>query len=183
MQTPYRTIEELLSLIDEPNRTSCMLLFSAELKRFQESHGSTNNHQAWPGGYFDHIQDGMNVCVVLYNALNDQRPLPFSLSDALLVFFLHDIEKPWVYTPGDDGQLHVVPAMQDRRARHDFRLLKLHEYHIELTPDQLNALQYVEGENADYQSRKRVMGSAWLSLPSGRYHERADLVRPPTPQG
>ena len=35
----------------------------------------------------------MNIAVVLYERLNSIRPLPFSLSDLLLVVYLHDVEK------------------------------------------------------------------------------------------
>ncbi|MCU0687543.1 MAG: hypothetical protein MUF34_35755 [Polyangiaceae bacterium] len=59
--------------------------------------GSTNNHQAWRGGDLDHVAEVMNIAVVLFEQLSKKRPLPFSLSDILLVVVLHDIEKPWPF--------------------------------------------------------------------------------------
>ena len=41
----------------------------------------------------------MNYACFLYDKMSELRPLPFLLSDALLVLFLHDIEKPVKYTP------------------------------------------------------------------------------------
>ena len=86
------------------------------------------------------------------------RPLPFLLSDALLIVFLHDIEKPWKYEIGLDGQLQHIPALDSKEAQHEFRARKLREYGIVLTLEQANAMRYVEGELYDYTNRHRVMG-------------------------
>ncbi len=40
----------------------------------------------------------MNLAEIFYEQMNSRRRLSFSLSDALLVLFLHDIEKPWKYS-------------------------------------------------------------------------------------
>ena len=60
----YRTIEELLDLIDEPNGSICKKILFDNRKLFQTVQGSTNNHQNWPGGYFDHVQEIMNIAVL-----------------------------------------------------------------------------------------------------------------------
>jgi hypothetical protein len=39
----------------------------------------------------------MNTAVILYHTFGQLRPMPFSLSDALVVLFVHDLEKPWAY--------------------------------------------------------------------------------------
>jgi hypothetical protein len=39
----------------------------------------------------------MNIAIELYKNLGSHRPLPFSLSDVLLILYLHDLEKPWKY--------------------------------------------------------------------------------------
>ena len=103
MRPKYRAIEDMICLIDEPNRSACMRIFVENRKLFQTVQGSTNNHQNWIGGYFDHVQEVMNIACVLYVTLGALRPLPFSLSDLLLVVFLHDVEKPWKYELREDG--------------------------------------------------------------------------------
>lgn len=158
MQPPYRQIEQLITMIDEPNRSACFKILSDNHNLFQTVQGSTNNHQAWKGGYFDHVQEVMNIAVILYERLHPIRPLPFSLSDALLVVFLHDIEKPWKYELGTDGQLHHIEVMKTKEMAHEFRMDKLRQYGVALTPEQLNGMKYVEGEFKDYTNRKRVMG-------------------------
>ncbi len=92
----YLPIEDLIDLIDEPNRSICKRILDDHRSLFEKAPGSTHNHQTWDGGYIDHVTDGMNYGRHLY-AFDAAfgRPLPFSLSDALLVFFLHDLEKPW----------------------------------------------------------------------------------------
>ena len=158
MQSSYYAVEQLITMIDEPNRSACSKILSDNRKLFQTVQGSTNNHQAWEGGYFDHVQEIMNIAVVLYECLHSLRPLPFSLSDALLVVFLHDIEKPWKYELGTDGQLRHIDSMQTKEDAHKFRMDKLEQYGITLTVEQLNGMKYVEGEFKDYTGRKRMMG-------------------------
>lgn len=154
----YYTIGELLDLIDEPNRSACKKILSDNRKLFQIVQGSTNNHQNWPGGYFDHIQEIMNIAFVLYDQLDTLRPLSFSLSDLLLVVYLHDIEKPWKYELGEDGQLNHKSTMQTKEDHQRFRMAKLKEYGIVFTPEQENGMKYAEGELGDYSNHHRVMG-------------------------
>lgn len=158
MQPGYYTIEDMLGMIDEPNRTACLRIFSENRKLFRTVQGSTNNHQAWPGGYADHVQEVMNIAVLLHRSLGAARPLPFSLSDLLLVVYLHDMEKPWKYELRGDGELHHKPEMQTKEDHQRFRMRKLLEYGITLTPEQENGMKYAEGELGDYSARRRVMG-------------------------
>lgn len=156
----YIPIERLLDRIDGPNRTGCMNLLLDNRERFDRAPGSVHNHQAWEGGYLDHVREVMNLAVVLYEALNTKRPLPFTLSSALLVLYLHDIEKPWKYEMVG-GRLEEVPAMrgpEGKAAQHSFREAKLSEYGIILACEEASAFRYVEGErDADYSNRRRVM--------------------------
>ncbi len=154
----YLSIEKLVSMIDGSNGRACMRILHENRRLFETSPGSTGNHQNWHGGYVDHVTDGMNVAVALYATLSSKRPLPFTLSDALLVFYLHDIEKPWRYAFGSDGQLRHRDGFKTKEDAHDFRAAKLKEYGIRLSTEQQNGLRYVEGELDDYSGRRRVMG-------------------------
>jgi hypothetical protein len=159
MTTPkYQTIEELISFIDEPNRTACMKILVENRKLFETIPGSTHNHQTFFGGYFSHVLDGMNYAYYLYDFdASFGRPLPFTKSDALLIFFLHDLEKPWRIEVMEDGTVRNRPGLDTKEAFKEFREKKLVEYGISLTPAQLNGLTYVEGEIKDYSSKHRVM--------------------------
>ncbi len=157
MKPLYYSLEQFMGMIDEPNRSRCFKLFIDHRERFRSARGSSYIHQAWPGGYLDHIQEVMNLAVIFYRALSAARPLLFSLSDALLVLYLHDLEKPWKYEEVD-GKFEVVPALREKEAQKQFRLGLIKEYKIVLSPEQANALNYVEGENKDYSNRQRAAG-------------------------
>ncbi len=158
MHPTYYTIEKMIEMLSEPNRGICAKILADNRGLFQAVQGSSNNHQAWPGGYFDHVQETMNIAVMLYNGLNPLRPLPFTVADALLVNFFHDIEKPWKYELGEDGKLYYREELKDKEAQRIFRMQKMREYGIRLTEEQDNALRYIEGEFDDYTNERRVMG-------------------------
>lgn len=158
-ETPrYLTLDELIDLIDEPNRSACKRILDEHRPLFEKARGSTHNHQTWNGGYIDHITDGMNFGCCLYPFMASfGRPLPFSLSDALLVLFLHDLEKPWRIQINEDGSVSNREGLSTKEEFKAFREAKLVEYGISLKPEQLNGLTYVEGEYKDYSSKRRVM--------------------------
>jgi hypothetical protein len=154
---PYDRVDDLVSRIEGANGEACRRLLAEHRRLFETVRGSTHNHQAWPGGYVDHVTEVMNVATVLFPALDSCRTLPFTLSDALLVLFLHDVEKPWKYEPDPEGGYREIPELRDKGAQKAFREAKLAEYGIVLTDDQRNALTYVEGEHKDYSNKRRVM--------------------------
>lgn len=159
MLQKYLSIEEMLAMVDEPNREKCLLILFDNRKLFLEATGSSHNHQTWPGGYLDHVQETMNIAVLLHPRLDLVRTLPFSLSDALLICFLHDLEKPFkyqtlYYNSGVPVRRALWHTKEERKA---FRECKLSEYGIKLTPEQANAMRYVEGEGDDYTNERRVM--------------------------
>ena len=148
----------MLYFIDEPNRSACQKILEENDKLFKTIQGSTHNHQDWPGGYWDHVREVMNIAIVLYQKTDPLRILPFSLSDTLLVLFLHDLEKPWKYEAGFDGELRIRKDLSAPETEHWFRDKKLYNYGIVLTAQQKNAMYYVHGELSDYSSRKKMMG-------------------------
>jgi hypothetical protein len=149
------TVDKLRWLLPEPQRSACLSLLEHEGAWIEPAPGSTHNHQAWAGGYLDHVSECMNIALQLYGLYDSLRPLPFSLQDALLVLFLHDLEKPWfIYREGS----YYARAVKDKQANHGFRKRLCLQYGIELTPEQENALRYVEGENTDYTPGERSMG-------------------------
>jgi hypothetical protein len=149
-----RSLEQLLELIDEPHRSGCQRMLSDHDERFRWARGSSHNHQAWPGGYRDHVEEVMNLAVVDYQVLSALRPLGFSLSDALLVLFWHDAEKAFRY----DRDGNSDPTLDSKQAKAGFRLRLLADYGVALNEQQANGLRYVEGEVSDYSNRRRHMG-------------------------
>ena len=154
----YFSFEEIFDFVDEPNRSGCLELLKKNDVLFKAARGSTHNHQTWVGGWYDHTLECVNYAYYLYKFDESfGRPLPFSLSDAILIMFLHDLEKPWRIEVLGDGSVRNRPGLDTKEAFKQFREDKLQEYGIALTPYQLNGLTYVEGEIADYSSKRRVM--------------------------
>lgn len=154
----YHAIEFLIDLIDEPYRSIAHQILTDHRALFEKARGSTHNHQTWEGGYIDHVTDGMNYANHLYDFDESfGRPLPFSKSDALLIFFLHDLEKPWRIEVLPNGQVQNRQGLETKAQFKQFREDQLNKYGLVLTPAQLNGLTYVEGEIHDYSSKERKM--------------------------
>jgi len=152
----YRSLEELLDLIEPTLREGCRALLAKHAGEIAAAPGSSHNHQAWPGGYLDHVQEAMNVAVVLYEALAAQRPLEHSLSDALVVVFLHDLEKPWAYEMKDGVKVRRA-ELAEKDGQQAFRVATAAASGLALTERQLDAMRFVEGEIGHYSNKRRAM--------------------------
>jgi len=157
-RTPYfHNLRAMLLFMDDRARTFCQTILEQEHAIITAAPGSKHNHQAWPGGYVDHITEVMNIAIELYKTLNALRPLSFTLSDALFVLFLHDIEKPFRFEFAEDGTIVEKEGIISRNDKKFFRKGFFARYGIELTPEQENAMTNVEGEIDRYSSTERVM--------------------------
>ena len=172
----FYALEALLLYVDEPQRKCCHDFWIANFERLDRASGSSHNHQAWVGGYRDHITDAMNIGLFLYNTLSGLGKLPFTVSDALLVIFLHDIEKLWKDEP------RLVDHLKSKVNRKAFRRDKIAEFGFELTEAHWNAINYIEGEGDDYSNKRRVMNELaafchMCDVASARIWHSAPLAR------
>ena len=140
---------QLLKLIDEANRNQCIELQRFLVDNCSEAKGSSYNHQNWRGGYFDHIKEVLTYATQLYELLTKNRKLNFSLSDALLVLFLHDLEKPLKYSS--------KYSKNSNRTDEECRDWFIKKFNFNLTQDHLCAIKYIHGEGSDYRKDMRVM--------------------------
>lgn len=159
----YLKLGELLQLIPQRDKLRKLLKDDTVYQRVTKAKGSSHNHQAWTGGYLDHIVETMNIACQLFETMNYLRPLPFKMEDALIVMFLHDLEKPWkenltvINDFGDEINGQVV--FRSKQERRDFRDAVIAQFGIELTDDHKNALRYVEGiPDSEYVPGARIMG-------------------------
>ncbi|MGV8168725.1 MAG: hypothetical protein ACP5N3_01585 [Candidatus Nanoarchaeia archaeon] len=171
----YETLENLVNYIEEPNRSICLQFMNENAELLSTAYGSKSNHQAWKGGYIDHIQEVMNFGIVLYNEIDNLRKNTFSLSDAMLVLFLHDIEKPWKYN-FENGQAEMKPEMTSRKYVKEFAADIISKYGFVLNDDIKNGLEYVEGERDNYSPGKRGSPSHRSILPHVRPLECKRMV-------
>ncbi|MEK7627797.1 MAG: hypothetical protein AAB421_00055 [Patescibacteria group bacterium] len=156
MATRYNTLEEMVGLFDEPNSAQILRFLHDNKEQLRASYGSVHNHQSWPGGWWDHTTEVMNIAISLYTLMDALRPLPFTLSEALLVLFMHDIEKPWKYEDRG-GELFHKRSMNTKDAHHRARLELAEVWEINLSPEVENGIRYAEGELEDYSNRERIM--------------------------
>jgi hypothetical protein len=136
-------LNEMIDLIDEPQRSECKRFMEKNRRLICSSKGSATKHQAWPGGYHDHISEVMRICMTLYLGSTAVRPLSFSRSDALFGCFLHDIEKIWKHALLPEDRDYID---KDKLLREEFTL----------NDDHWNAIHYAHGEGDDYHPTDRI---------------------------
>lgn len=144
-----KELKSLISMIYLPNQTKCFKLLNDNLSRFKQSPGSLSKHQAWKGGYIDHLNETMKIAIRMYEIYRHQRPHSFSLSDVLVVLFLHDLEKPFKY---------IEPKIEfhSDHEKETFINELIDKYGIELNDEQKNALKYIHGEGKDFSTTERI---------------------------
>ena len=94
----------------------------------------------------------MNIALQIYQNLSALRQFPFSLSDALLVLYLHDLEKPWKYGKNKE-QLNYFLSFDNEK---EFLQHQVKKYKFKLTESHLNGLKYVHGEGNDYSPTENI---------------------------
>jgi hypothetical protein len=150
----------MLEMIDEPNGAACRQLYADNYERFHAAPGSSHNHQAWPGGYIDHVTDAMNIGLQVHGMYDRLRPLPFSESSVLTIVYLHDLEKPFCYNADPEtGVITFDESFSDKSRREEFKRDLIARSGIVLSELEENALEFVEGiRDHKYQRGRRVMG-------------------------
>ena len=137
---------------------------AAVLLRLRASPGSRSekSHQWWPGGFIDHVADGMQYLTIDYLSSGKIYPHPFALADGHLAFLLHDIEKPWKYVEPSE-------TFHDKTDRQRFRERIIAQYKFNISDEVMNAIEYAEGEHHNYVPGQRTM------LPLASFVHRADI--------
>lgn len=142
----YDYLEQLTDL----RRDLIISFYNDHKELINTSKGSKTKHQAWDGGYADHIAEVFRIAEVNYNSYNSIRELPFTLDSAIIVLMFHDVEKIWSYTTG-------LPVDFDKDYFYDVELKE--RYNISFSDEERNALHYVHGElGADYNPYIRKAG-------------------------
>lgn len=138
-------IEEMLRSVIDPHREECLSFIRTYEHLFNTSKGSAVKHQPWPGGYRDHVTEVMEIARITWTALDQFRPLPFTLSRALVGCFLHDVEKIWKHA--------LDPVHKQDIDKND-----LLNNHFTMDDALWNAVHYAHGEGDDYHPTDRIQG-------------------------
>lgn len=153
-----RTLERWLEEVEGPNSLAVeSFMDDADHRaRVAWAPGSRDAHHAWEGGYAEHLRQTMWIAAhnfTLFQQSGRIEELPegerFTLSDALTVLFLHDIEKPFIYDFDENGEVVKVVDMP-KKARKEFRADVIEKYGFVITPTMENALLHVEGVRDEY---------------------------------
>lgn len=148
--SPVPSVESVLSGLQDPRRDAVLRFHQVHRPQIEMAWGSKAKHQAWPGGYLDHIAETFRIATALYASLGQLRSVPFSLDGAMIVLYFHDVEKIWKYTTG-------LPVGFDKD-RFWFHTL-VTDYGLDFSADEANALRYIHGEpEAEYNPDTRIMG-------------------------
>lgn len=150
MAAPIYHIHRLLKATGD-NCEKLMKLLDDHQAIIYRAKGSLHNHQAWEGGYLQHVSDCMLIAQHIYSI---EWEIQFSWSSVVLVLFLHDIEKPFM-----QDRMANNPLMQEwtKAERLMYRIEIIRQYEIILTAKELSALMFVEGEGMAYNNQERKM--------------------------
>jgi hypothetical protein len=146
------------------NLTAALEVLPEGCSQFMKDHwdavstapGSGSNHQFWFGGYLGHLDELFGISALMYRAFSSLRPLPFKLTDAFLVLFLHDVEKAFKRLPeGVERNFAYETAAHSQK---QIQQMVIDDYQLIVTEEMKNALEYVHGEGDDYRKDSRVAG-------------------------
>lgn len=169
--------DALVDRTDERNQAAVRVIYHKYWELIRDAPGSSHNHQAWQGGYLEHIRQVNHFVDRIYSLWVDLgvfASLPeeerFTLGEALTVTSLHDIEKPFRTILGPDGKPIIDPNLATKQQRDAFKWAFFEEHGIDLNPNQQNAMKYVEGFYPDYLPTRRII------CPMGVIAHAADLM-------
>jgi hypothetical protein len=160
----HKSLRELLSAMDDPRRDIFLQIYDDYQDLFHVAAGSAWNHQAWHGGYADHIAECLRINEATYDTLDAIRKLEFSKASAAIVLFLHDIEKPFRYGPETDARCAVWQnKISDRNNPEAWEDMKWEiiafledKYGFTLSDEEINGLTYTHGEGSHHKKDERV---------------------------
>lgn len=154
------SLRGLLERLSDPRREAMLAIYDDHQELFREAKGSSHNHQAWEGGYADHLAETIRVNRWVWPVLNDKRRLPFSMDSADICLFLHDAEKLFRYSYSAHPEVlfwrHKAASTLWEDLKDDIIRAWQHQYGFHLTADEQNAIAYTHGEGPEHRKDWRV---------------------------
>lgn len=158
-----KTLRDLLGEIEDPRKDILLNIYTDHEELFHSTLGSSHNHQAWHGGYADHIAECLRINSLVYDALSTLRPLTFSKASGAIALFFHDIEKPFKYGPKTDAECFRWQSQCADTHQGDWEAVKYDilthfetQYGLSFTAEEMNALHYTHGEGNHHRKDARV---------------------------
>jgi hypothetical protein len=136
-----KTVEDYLWSIADSRRGAILHFHHENIELFDVSAGSSYNHQAWRGGYRDHITQCLHIAEYLYK----MSVFPFLFDSVIVSIYFHDIEKLTRYSTGETID------------KEEFLDKTLSEKGIVFSEEEQNALRFAHGEGDEYTKQGRTM--------------------------
>lgn len=167
MENQFLDLHQIVQLVDQPNKDAIIESYVQNAERVAQTPGARKKHQAWDGGYLDHVVYATNYGIALHNLHKQIGFQPdYSESDIAIVMLLHDFGKVARYRKVENGWDYVENPNQ---AEHDFFNHIIESHNFQLTAIQMNALEFVHGEGSKYTQKRRLM------LPLATICHQADI--------
>lgn len=149
----HRSVEDFIATVTPERAGPLADYHKANLTRFNTAKGSGTKHQAWPGGYRDHVTQMLNMAYRISNSLEAlYGKLPFPWESVVVAVYFHDVEKTWKHVP----EALLVDPVPDKYEHLDRELPR---FGLFLTEDERNAIRFAHGEPEElYNKTDRVMG-------------------------
>lgn len=146
---------EIVSLVEEPNKDPVIDAYVQNAELIAVTPGSKTKHQAWEGGYLDHVVYATNYALSLRELDKEIGFNPdHTKGDIALVMLLHDFGKIARYRRVENGWEYVEDPDE---AEHDFFESVIQGHNFKLTKKQKNALEFIHGEGARHTPEGRLM--------------------------
>jgi hypothetical protein len=154
--TQYEKLMSFLGDLDGEDGCEGLMKFHADHEALiRDAKGSKSKHQAWPGGYLDHLVECLTIGDEMWNGLGCIRELPFEWSSVVKVLYFHDVEKMFKYSNLKPPRADVYESvMNDKMLFYKDDIGDF--YWIDFTDEELNALEHIHGEK-DY-GEHRIAG-------------------------
>jgi hypothetical protein len=155
MEIRFFDLHDIVGLVEPPNRNPIIDAYVSNAEIIAQAQGSKSKHQAWYGGYLDHVVTATNYALKVHEMEKGFSKHGYNKSDIALVMLLHDVGKIVKYRRLGDGWDYVENPgdvehafLDETIKRHGFQLTDIHK----------NALEFVHGEGSRYNPEKRLMG-------------------------
>lgn len=150
MTSSLKIVKSRIKQLDPPYQRACLQILEDNLDIFLTAAGSSHNHQHWKGGYLDHIAETFQIAEGIYNIFPERKSI-VHFPDALLVLYLHDIEKPFLFNYDKKGNFIIKDQrLNNKPAREVFRAEFIKKYKLPLKEKHWHALKHVEGIRDQY---------------------------------
>jgi len=154
----YKVLMKFLRACEDQSYYDGLLRFHHDHEQLiKKAKGSKKKHQAWEGGYVDHLVECLLIGETMYEGLAWLRDLPFEWHNVVKVIYFHDVEKIFKYSDLEPPRWEIHRAIvEDENKKFLYEHALPDVYDILFTEEELNALTHIHGEK-DY-GEERIIG-------------------------